>query len=179
MLSEEAAHREALKNAEFQEWMAIRVLFSKLARTTMSAAEVGVRISAILRHNPSLMVEGAKGVQTSGIGGDGGDETRLSPDLLPLPIPPFKLFSEKDIEQAFGSGSSRGKGAYAAGTQAWTILVIGTFRGHGSFSWIWRLRTAESFFCGLQVTSGWLARGLACLVAQPPEPGRFPEAPSR
>ena len=94
LLSEEAAHRQAIKNAEFSEWIGVRVLFSRLARKTMSASEVWVRILSILRRNPSLMAEGAKGVQTSGIGGDGGDQSRLSPDL----------------EQAFGSGASGGKG---------------------------------------------------------------------
>mgnify|MGYP003333489142 CR=1 FL=1 len=121
---EEVTAKQARAEAEFQDKIAVRVLFSKLAHNHMTAAEVGVRLLSVLRRCPGLWTEGAKGISATTLGGDGGMSDRLAPDLLPLPVPRFKILSDAGIEGVFLTAERGTKAQYLVGTQAWTILAI-------------------------------------------------------
>ena len=122
--NEEVTARMARQEADFQDNVSVRVLFSKLARRQMSAAQVGVRLNCLLRRCQGLWAEGAKGLSATGLGGEGSSSERLSPDLLPLPVPRFEHLSDEEIDKVFPHGLHDQKGQFRFGTQAWTTLAI-------------------------------------------------------
>ena len=124
LASEEVTAKQARLEAEFQDKIAVRVLFSKLAHRRMTASGVGVRLLSLLRRCEGLWTEGARGLSATTLGGEGGFSERPAPDLLPLPVPRFKAFSESDIEAALMPAERDSKAQYLLGTQAWTVLAV-------------------------------------------------------
>ena len=105
----------ACQEADLQDKITVRALFSKLALRQMAAAEVGVRLVSLLRRCPGLMTEGVKGFSATSLGGEGSPSSRVSPDLLPLPVPRFQHLSEEDIERAFPAGQHDLRSHYRLG----------------------------------------------------------------
>ena len=70
------------------------------------------------------MTEGVKGFSATSLGGEGSPSSRVSPDLLPLPVPRFQHLSEEDIERAFPAGQHDLRSHYRLGAQAWTMLAV-------------------------------------------------------
>ena len=97
----EVTSKQARAEADLQDRIAIRGLFTRLAYRQMTASEAGVRLLFTLRRCTGLWAEGARGMSATTLGGEGGLSARLAPDLLPFPVPRFKTLSENDIEAAF------------------------------------------------------------------------------
>ena len=60
MAEAEITAKQARAEAEFQDRVAVRVLFSKLAHRQMTASEVGVRVLSVFRRCPGLRIQGTK-----------------------------------------------------------------------------------------------------------------------
>ena len=92
----------ASTNAHSQEWDSVRASLRGMSTHAMSTAEVGLRLFAVINRAPNLLAQ-VDASTCEGIGGVGG---RISPDLLPLPMPNFTVITEKEINIFFPPASS-------------------------------------------------------------------------
>ena len=122
--------QRASASAHSLEWDSVRATLRGLSTKAMTTAEVGLRLYAVINRAPSLFAL----VDSSTCEGFGGVGGRVSPDLLPLPLPKFTAMSEEAIDKFFpvvpkgDAGSWENyvvtvglPGARGAGAQAWAV----------------------------------------------------------
>ena len=114
----------AADNALEVEWLAAREDIKRLTQRSMTAAEVGVRLQAILARFPGLAsASGCSGISPFNDEGAG----RVSKELLPLPLPACTLVRERDYPNLFPADGVLGpkgirswaQGAGPKGLRAW------------------------------------------------------------
>ena len=88
----------------------------------MTAAEAGVQLYRVLRAVPSLVTERSSGYTSPCVEGSVGN-SRVTPDLLPLPVPePLALRKDVDVT-LFAKAPSTAAGV-TLGTEAWLAVLV-------------------------------------------------------
>ena len=122
----------AHRNAADADWGKARKLLQQLAQTPMTAAETGVRNYSILRAVPSLLTEYSSGYCSPCVEGSRGS-SRISADLLPLPMPEPSALSNwsrrPDVDASDPSFISWG-------AECWLALVVAGINAMGGHFFI-------------------------------------------
>ena len=126
--------QRAADNSVELEWASARKDLEALAQRSMSAAETGVRLQALLRRVPGLLARDLGLVLQSHVEG-GGPDTSKTRELVPLPLPRLTVMRETEIDRMFHSKAVLGPKARQTGAEAWQHLLVAALNGldaHGN-----------------------------------------------
>ena len=129
----DSSWKVAADNALELEWVSARDELERLAHHSMTAAEAGVRLQALLRRVPSLLADELGALLTSDV--EGGGESSKKKELLPLPLPRCKLVRDSELTTLFQSDKVLCPKAKELGAVAWQHLLAAALNGldsHGN-----------------------------------------------
>ena len=120
----QASRRQlAADQAQASEWSQLRTDCSRLAERPMTLAETGARILYACSRLPGVLSGKDGKFPISSIVGEGG-ESRINPDLLPLPVPTVPITSEQELCWLYPEGQPVTKEGFHLGVVSWLHLVI-------------------------------------------------------
>ena len=115
--------RQASAAADFYDWNTFRKELLELAQRRLTLAEAGARLYRASTRCPGLLADGDERFPFSSYAGDGGKK-RVSPDLLPLPVPSFPQVSPQQLDACFPADAPPTTEGFKLGTKAWLCLLI-------------------------------------------------------
>ena len=114
---------EASGNAAGMEWATFRAACLELAQRPMTLAETGARLLKACSRLPGLLSGGDEAFPFSSFAGVSGS-SRITPDLLPLPVPALPPASASQLDQLFPADSAPTVEGFKLGALSWVNLVI-------------------------------------------------------
>ena len=113
----------------------MRAELARLAEKSMSAAEVGVRLSHLVRRAPILLTDRQGSFIPLGFAGEEGGAPLIGRELLPLPLPRLSTVPEVDLAALFPATGIISTSAKLLGAECWQHLLVAALNGldsHGN-----------------------------------------------
>ena len=119
----ESSLAEATGVADLTEWESFRRECLGLAQRSMTLAETGARLLKACSRSAGVLAAGDEAFPFTSFAGSCGS-ARVTPDLLPLPLPRFPAAGSNELDRLFPPGAPTSLEGYKYGAQAWLHLVV-------------------------------------------------------
>ena len=119
----DSAIAEASTNAAAVEWGVFRSECLELAQKPMTLAETGARLLKASSRSTGVLAGGDEAFPFTSFAGVCGS-SRVTPDLLPLPVPQCSPATAEDLARLYPPGAAVTVEGFKHGAKAWLNMVL-------------------------------------------------------